>query len=120
MKIGICITTHNRREELARTLGALQQLTPPADELLVCADGCTDGTVAWLQSAHPAVRLIEHAVSRGSIPVAQRTRNRLHVRGLPQPGRRQLSHRVRLHRPRPNAFRHAPAPRRRRFSAALR
>jgi GT2 family glycosyltransferase len=68
MKIGICITTHNRREELARTLGALQQLTPPADELLVCADGCTDGTVAWLQSAHPEVRMIEHAVSRGSIP----------------------------------------------------
>ncbi|HEX8309717.1 MAG TPA: glycosyltransferase [Chthoniobacteraceae bacterium] len=68
MKIGVCITTHNRREELARTLRALQQLTPPADELLVCADGCSDGTVEWLQAEHPGVRLIEHAVARGSIP----------------------------------------------------
>lgn len=66
--IAVCIATHNRREELARTLAVVQALDPPADEVLIAADGCTDGTVEWLRTSHPGVRLIVHPQSCGSIP----------------------------------------------------
>ena len=39
MKISIMITTRNRRGELRQTLGKLFELQPPADEILICADG---------------------------------------------------------------------------------
>ena len=45
LTVGICIATHNRRDDLARTLAALARLTPAPDEILVTADGCTDGTL---------------------------------------------------------------------------
>lgn len=66
--ISVCITTHNRREELARTLRQLGSLDPGPAEILVLADGCQDGTAAMLRDEWPAVRLIEHATARGSIP----------------------------------------------------
>jgi GT2 family glycosyltransferase len=65
---GICITTHNRRDELARTLAALSRLSPAADEVLVAADGCTDGTVELLRTAYPQIRTIIHEQACGSIP----------------------------------------------------
>lgn len=66
--LGICIATRNRRAELARTLGEIARLSPPPDEVLVVADGCTDGTVEWVRGQYPAVRLIVHEEARGSIP----------------------------------------------------
>jgi GT2 family glycosyltransferase len=68
MRVGICITTHNRREELARTLRELARLKPPPAELLVVADGCTDGTVEFLGREHGGIQRIVHEVARGSIP----------------------------------------------------
>jgi GT2 family glycosyltransferase len=68
LRCGVCITTHNRREELARTLAALFRLDPPADEILVCADGCQDGTVEFVRADYPGVQLVVHEVARGSIP----------------------------------------------------
>lgn len=44
LRVAICIATHNRRDELIRTLGVLAGLDPAPDEVLVAADGCTDGT----------------------------------------------------------------------------
>ena len=67
-RVSVCITTHNRREELARTLLALDDLVPAPDEVLVLADGCQDGTVTMLREAWPQVRVIEHAIAQGSIP----------------------------------------------------
>jgi GT2 family glycosyltransferase len=67
-RVAICITTHNRCEELARTLGALARLEPAADELLVAVDGCTDGTLEMLRKEYPQVRLLIHEQARGSIP----------------------------------------------------
>jgi GT2 family glycosyltransferase len=64
----ITITTHNRREDLSRTLEVLARLDPPADEILVAVDGCTDGTLEWLRSRHPEVRLLVHERALGSIP----------------------------------------------------
>lgn len=68
LRVAVCITTHNRRDEFARTLDALGALTPAPDEILVVADGCADGTADWLRGAHPRVRLIVHDAPRGSIP----------------------------------------------------
>lgn len=67
MKIGVTITTHNRRDELARTLAQLARLDPPPDEILVCADGCTDGTAEFVREQHPGIRLLTHDTARGSI-----------------------------------------------------
>ncbi len=68
LSCAICITTHNRREDLARTLTALATLVPPPNEILVAADGCNDGTIELVQSQYPNVRLIIHEQARGSIP----------------------------------------------------
>ena len=68
LAVGICIATHNRRDELTRTLAALAQLAPAPDEIIVTADGGTDGTAEMVRAAHPGVRLIEHDAARGSIP----------------------------------------------------
>ncbi len=68
LTVGICIATHNRRDDLTRTLTALARLAAAPDEIIVAADGCTDGTAEMVRAAHPGVRLIEHAAPRGSIP----------------------------------------------------
>ena len=68
LTVAICIATHNRRAELVRTLNEIGQLDPAPDQILVAADGCTDGTIEWLQKIHPRVRLIVHHAARGSIP----------------------------------------------------
>src|SRR5436190_22053673 len=63
----IMITTHNRCEELQRTLIRLSELRPVADEILVCADGCTDGTAEMVRSQFQNCALLENETSRGSI-----------------------------------------------------
>lgn len=68
LSCAICITTHNRRDDLARTLAALATLTPAPDEILIAADGCTDGTIDLVRSQYPHVRLLIHDQPRGSVP----------------------------------------------------
>jgi GT2 family glycosyltransferase len=68
MRVAITITTHNRREEMERTLGILMQLDPPPDSIHVCADGCTDGTLEFLASRYPGVQVIVHEAAQGSVP----------------------------------------------------
>jgi GT2 family glycosyltransferase len=63
----VMITTRNRRDELHRTLSKLRELQPKPDEVLVCADGCTDDTVAMVRRDFPECTLIENSVSRGSV-----------------------------------------------------
>ncbi|TNC71391.1 glycosyltransferase family 2 protein [Rubellimicrobium roseum] len=48
--VSIVIPTHNRAERLEQTLGALERQTYPLAqmEIVVCADGCRDGTRALL------------------------------------------------------------------------
>ena len=66
--VSICIATHNRREDLTRTLREIARLDPPPAEIIVVADGCTDGTPEFVARAYPAARLIVHDEARGSIP----------------------------------------------------
>jgi GT2 family glycosyltransferase len=63
----ITIATHNRLPELQRTLGVVAGLQPQPDEILICADGCTDGTADFIRENWPQARLIEHPQSQGSI-----------------------------------------------------
>jgi len=63
----ISIATHNRLEELRRTLGIIAGLVPPPDEVLVCADGCEDGTAQYVREHFPQAKLIEHPRPHGSI-----------------------------------------------------
>lgn len=67
MKVGITITTHNRRDDLARTLERIASLDPAADEILVCADGCTDETATFVRERHPHIRVLTHDSARGSV-----------------------------------------------------
>ena len=66
------ITTRNRVGDLRRTCCVLQQLNPPPLEVLITADGCTDGTVEFVKSELPDARLIVNEHERG--PVASRDR----------------------------------------------
>ncbi|HEX4085524.1 MAG TPA: glycosyltransferase [Chthoniobacteraceae bacterium] len=63
----ISIATLNRLGELRRTLAVVAALDPQPDELLICADGCTDGTAAYVREHFPGAKLIEHARPNGSI-----------------------------------------------------
>ena len=65
--VAVCITTHNRREDLARTLRHVAMLEPAPGALIIVADGCTDGTAAFVRDTAPHAILIEHPVACGSI-----------------------------------------------------
>ena len=63
----IIITTRNRLPEVRRTLDVIAALAPPPNEVLICADGCDDGTAQFVRDQFPGAILIEHAQSQGSI-----------------------------------------------------
>jgi GT2 family glycosyltransferase len=61
------ITTKNRVEDLKRTCAVLQKLDPPAMEILVTADGCTDDTEGFVRANLPHARLFVNAQGHGSV-----------------------------------------------------
>ena len=67
MTCAVVIATHKRKDDLQRTCRALEALHPLATEVIICADGCTDGTPDYIREAHPGFRLVVHEKSRGSI-----------------------------------------------------
>ena len=72
LQVSIVITTKNRVRDLERTCRVLRQLSPPPLEILVTADGCTDGTVEFVKSELPQARLFVNQPSRGSIAARDR------------------------------------------------
>jgi len=66
--VAITITTHNRLKELRHTCEVIAQLDPQPSELIICADGCTDGTVDFVRTQVPHAKLIIHQPGLGSIP----------------------------------------------------
>lgn len=68
LRVAICITTHNRREDLARTLDRIAALNPAPDELRIVADGCTDGTEDLVMAAAPHAVMMRNQPGRGSVP----------------------------------------------------
>ena len=67
MSVSLMITTRNRVEELRRTLTVLGMLKPSPEEILVTADGCTDGTTDFVKSEFPNAKLIVNERSLGSV-----------------------------------------------------
>ncbi len=67
VSVSIMITTKNRLEDLRRTCAVLRTLSPPPLEIIITADGCTDGTVDFVRSEMPQARLIVNEVGRGSV-----------------------------------------------------
>lgn len=63
----IMITTKNRVEDLKRTCKELQRLNPTPHEILITADGCSDGTVKFVRSELPSARLFVHEFGLGSV-----------------------------------------------------
>ena len=61
------ITTSNRLDELRRTIQVLCKLEPSPDEILITADGCTDGTAEFVSSALPDAKLIVNQPAIGSV-----------------------------------------------------
>ena len=68
MTFSVMITTRNRCEDLRDTLTRLRALRPAPLEVLVCADGCTDGTVELVTTQHSEVKLLVNEMGVGSIP----------------------------------------------------
>jgi len=67
MSLSVMITTRNRIDDLKRALRVLSTLNPPPEEILVTADGCTDGTINFVKSEFPNAKLIANKRSLGSI-----------------------------------------------------
>jgi GT2 family glycosyltransferase len=67
MTFAIMITTHNRCADLRRTCAALTSLSPPPDEVLICADGCTDGTLSMVRREFPGFVVLENDKRQGSV-----------------------------------------------------
>ncbi|MBD2654453.1 glycosyltransferase [Synechocystis sp. FACHB-383] len=71
-KVTVMITTKNRLDDLKRTCAVLKTLNPAPDEILITADGCTDGTVTYVQQNLPEAKLIINEIGRGSVPSRDR------------------------------------------------
>ena len=67
MRVSIMITTRNRVGELRRTIQMLGKLDPSPDEILITADGCTDGTAEFVSSALPNAKLMVNQPAIGSV-----------------------------------------------------
>lgn len=62
----VMLPTHNRVDELRRTLSVLSRLEPPPDEILITADACTDRTKQFIRTSFPTARLIVNTTPRGA------------------------------------------------------
>jgi GT2 family glycosyltransferase len=68
----VVIPSHNRRDDLRATCQQLEKLSPAPDEIIICLDGCTDGSKEMLSREFPNYCVIENAIQEGSIPSRDR------------------------------------------------
>lgn len=67
MRISVMITTRDRCANLRQTLNRLAEMNPPAHEILVTADGCTDDTVLMMRDEFGDCQLRVNQTSLGSV-----------------------------------------------------
>ena len=66
--VSVVITTQDRLTDLRTCLDRLFSMCPMPAEVLVCADGCSDGTVEFLkQSSHGSLRYVVNNEGLGSV-----------------------------------------------------
>src|SRR4051794_30622184 len=68
----IVLTSYNRCEDLRATCTQLRNLQPMPDEIIVCLDGCTDGSREMLEREFPGCKVIANETRLGSIPSRDR------------------------------------------------
>ena len=78
--VGVAIVCHNNRDTLGATLASLDAAGCPRARLLIVDAASTDGTVDWLQTGYPDVRVRALANNAGPNP----GRN-IAIRETPQP-----------------------------------
>lgn len=66
-KFTIVITTKNRKDDLAFTLRKIGYLIESGLECMICDDGSTDDTAAFLQAEYPNIKYIQNKKSKGLI-----------------------------------------------------
>src|SRR4029077_1558675 len=79
MTVSVIITTRDRATDLQRTCDVVMQFRPAPNEVLVTADGCTDGTLDMVAEKFPEITLITNQTGTGS--VASRDRMMREARG---------------------------------------
>jgi len=67
MTFTVMICTRDRRSDLKATCAKLLELQPMPDEVIICVDGCRDGSNEMLRLSFPAFRVIENPFLRGSV-----------------------------------------------------
>lgn len=72
MTYSVMITTRNRCADLRRTGERLLKLNPQPLEILICADGCIDDTMAMLSCDFPMFTILENSPAQGSVPSRDR------------------------------------------------
>jgi GT2 family glycosyltransferase len=65
-RVTVVVITHNRRAELARTLGHLARL-PEKPAVVVVDNGSNDGSAAYVRWSHPEVQLIAARRNLGAV-----------------------------------------------------
>jgi GT2 family glycosyltransferase len=66
LKCTLLITTYNRKDELRQTLRQIDNVKT-IDKIVICDDGSTDGTNAFIREKYPHIDLIEHHKPHGLI-----------------------------------------------------
>ena len=67
MTVSVMITTKNRLGELRRTCDVLRRFNPPPLEIIITADGRTNGTAEFIKSSLPTAKLIVNQPGIGSV-----------------------------------------------------
>ena len=67
MTVSVMITTKGRIEELRRTYHVLRKLDPPALEVLITMDGCTEEVFTAVKAELPEARLFVNQIGLGSV-----------------------------------------------------
>lgn len=68
VKFSILITTKNRLTDLIFTLNKINYLLERPDvECILCDDGSSDGTSAYIKENHPNIKLFRNEISKGLI-----------------------------------------------------